>query len=163
MQWLKSSRDSSTMDIDQTPHEAPVRPAVRPAVSSISEEGASPFDATHPYLRQTLQEIETATPPLIQEFPAYMPRQPKPTSSSRLEPVEQPEGLGCMPDVARDMLEFALGQNEDLVAATLRHSADPSTPACTATQRVGNHTFNFDFGALASNVNNQNNTYMSWF
>ncbi|OAX41741.1 hypothetical protein K503DRAFT_863613 [Rhizopogon vinicolor AM-OR11-026] len=159
MQWLKASRDGSTMDIDQIPHEAPVRSAV----SGISEEGESPFDATHQHLRQTLQEIETTTPPIIQEFLAYTPRQPKPTSSSQLEQVEQLEEPGHKPDLSRDMLELVLGQNEDLVAATLRHSAGPSTPACTATQRVGNHTFNFDFGALASNVENPNNTYMSWF
>lgn len=145
------------MDVDQTLHDGPVKPAV----SSISEEGTSPFDTTHPYLRQTLQEIETTTPPTIQEFPTYTPRQPMPNSP--LERVEQSEELGHAPNLSKDMLVLALGQNEDLVAATLRHSADPSTPACTATQRVGNHTFNFDFGALASNVENQNNTYMSWF
>lgn len=158
MQWLKASRDNSTMDIDQTPHEAPVRPAV----SSISDEGESPFDAT-PYLRHSLQEIEMTAPPIIQEVPAYMSRQPKRTSNSPFEQVEQLEELGHTPDLSRDMIELAVGQNEDLVAATLRHSTDVGPSVCNATQRVGNHTFNFDFGALASNVENPNNTYMSWF
>ena len=101
-------------------------------------------------------------PPNIQELPACTPQQPKPTSSSLLEQAETPEELVHAPD-STDMLSLALGLDEDLVAATLRHSADPSTPAGTTAQRVGNHTFNFDFGALASNVENQNNTYMSWF
>jgi len=144
------------IDCDQMLH----GPPLRPLASDITEE-SSPFDATHTYLRQTLQEIETTTPPTVPEFPAYTPQQPM--SSLRLERVKQCEELGNTPDPSMEMLVLALGRNEDLVAATMRHSADPSTPACTATQRVGNHTFNFDFGALASNVENQSNTYMSWF
>jgi hypothetical protein len=110
-----------------------------------------------------LQEIETTTPPTIQEFPAYSPRQTKPVTSSQVDRAEQPEELGRPPDLSTDMLSLALGLDEDLVSATLRHSSDPSTPTSNTAQRVGNHTFNFDFGALASNVENQNNTYMSWF
>ncbi|KAG1743311.1 fungal-specific transcription factor domain-containing protein [Suillus paluster] len=159
IQWLKTSRDTSTMDIDEASQETPVRSAV----CSTAGDCANPFDAAHSYLQQTLREIEITTPPAIQELPAYTPQQPKPMPSSHIEQVEQPEELVHTPDLSTDMLSLALGLNEDLVAATLRHSADPSTPAGHTAQRVGNHTFNFDFGALASNVENQNNTYMSWF
>lgn len=158
-QWLKTSRDCSTMDTDLTSQESPVRSAV----CSNSRDWAGPFDAAHPFLQKTLQEIETAAPPTIQEFPAYSPRQTKPVTSSQVDHAEQSEELGRPPDLSTDMLSLALGLDEDLVAATLRHSSDPSTPTSNTAQRVGNHTFNFDFGALASNVENQNNTYMSWF
>ncbi|KAG2145884.1 fungal-specific transcription factor domain-containing protein [Suillus clintonianus] len=156
-QWLKASRDSPTMNTDQTFQETPARSAV----CSTSGDPASPFDAAHSYLQRTLQDIETTAPPDIQELPAYSPRQPKLVPSS--ERAGKPEELGHPPDLSTDMLSLALGLNEDLVAATLRHSSDPSTPAGNTAQRVGNHTFNFDFGALGSNVENQNNTYMSWF
>ncbi|KAG1776189.1 hypothetical protein EV702DRAFT_1110986 [Suillus placidus] len=158
-QWLKTSRDSSTMDTDLTSQESPVRSAV----CSTSGDWAGPFDAAHSFLQKTLQDIETTIPPTIQELSAYSPQQPKPVPSSEVDHSEQPEELGRPPDLSTDMLSLALGLNEDLVAATLRHSADPSTPVGNTAQRVGNHTFNFDFGALASNVENQNNTYMSWF
>ncbi|KAG2033698.1 fungal-specific transcription factor domain-containing protein [Suillus americanus] len=156
-QWLKTSRDSSTMDTDLTSQESPVRSAV------CSTSGDCPFDAAHSFLQKTLQDIETTAPPTIQELPAYSPRQPKSKTSSQVDHAEQPEELCRPPDLSADMLSLGLGLDEDLVTATLRHSADPSTPAGNTAQRVGNHTFNFDFGALASNVENQNNTYMSWF
>lgn len=156
-QWLKTSRDSSTMDTDLMSQESPVRSAV------CSTSGDCPFDAAHSFLQKTLQDIETTAPPTIQELPAYSPRQPKSKTSSQVDHAEQPEELCRPPDLSADMLSLGLGLDEDLVTATLRHSADPSTPAGNTAQRVGNHTFNFDFGALASNVENQNNTYMSWF
>ncbi|KAG0700446.1 fungal-specific transcription factor domain-containing protein [Suillus ampliporus] len=160
IQWLKASRDTSTMDIDQMSQEIPIRSAV----CNTSGDWASSFDAAHSYLQQTLQEIEITTPPAIQELPAYIVEQPKPMSGSQIEQAEQAEEPeGHNPDLSTDMLSLALGLNEDLVAATLKHSADPSTPPGNTAQRVGNHTFNFDFGALGSNVENQNNTYMSWF
>ncbi|KAG1765919.1 hypothetical protein EDD22DRAFT_879336 [Suillus occidentalis] len=158
-QWLKTSRDSSTMDTDLTSQESPVRSAV----CSTSRDRVGPFDAAHSFLQKTLQEIETTAPPTIQEFPAYSPQQTKPVTGSQVDHGEQSEELGRPPDLSTDMLSLALGLDEDLVAATLRHSSDPSTPTSNTAQRVGNHTFNFDFGALASNVENQNNTYMSWF
>ncbi|KAG1749298.1 hypothetical protein EDB19DRAFT_1681874 [Suillus lakei] len=159
IQWLRASKDSSTMDTDPTSQET----AIRSAVCNTSGDLAGPFDAAHSYLQKKLQDIETTAPPTIQELPAYSPRQSNPVPSSQVEQGEQPEELGRPPDLSTDMLSLALGLNEDLVAATLRHSADPSTPVGNTAQRVGNHTFNFDFGALASNVENQNNTYMSWF
>ncbi|KAG1879162.1 fungal-specific transcription factor domain-containing protein [Suillus subluteus] len=158
-QWLKTSRDSSNMDTDLTSQES----LVKSAVCSTSGDCAGPFDAAHSFLQKTLQDIETTAPPTIQELPAYSPRQPKSMTSSQVDHAEQPEELYRPPDLSADMLSLGLGLDEDLVAATLRHSADPSTPAGNTTQRVGNHTFNFDFGAMASNVENQNNTYMSWF
>lgn len=159
-QWLKTSRDSSTMDTDDlTSQESPVGPAA----CSTSGDLASPFDAAHSLLQKTLQDVDTTAPPTIQELPAYSPQQLKPMISSQLDCAEQLEELGHPPDLSAEMLSLALGLDEDLVAATLRHSADPSTPVGNTAQRVGNHTFNFDFGALASNVDNQNNTYMTWF
>jgi hypothetical protein len=158
-QWLKTSRDSSTMDTELTSQES----TVRSAVCSTSGDLASPFDAAHSSLQNTLQDIETTAPPTIEELPAYSPRQPKYVTSSQVDHAEQPEELGRPPDLSADMLSLGLGLNDDLVAATLKHSADLSTPVGNTAQRVGNHTFNFDFGALASNVENQNNTYMSWF
>lgn len=59
-------------------------------------------------------------------------------------------------DLSVDMLSLALGMK------TVKPVHDSMT-GTTGPQRVGNHTFNFDFGALASNVENQSNTYMSWF
>ncbi|KAG2060619.1 hypothetical protein BDR06DRAFT_986789 [Suillus hirtellus] len=152
-QWLKTSRDSSTMDTDLASQES----SVRSAACSISGDWPDSFDAAHSFLQKTLQNIETTAPPTIQELPTYSPRHPNPVTNSQVDHAGQPEELST------DMLSLDLGLNEDLVAATLRHSADPSPPAGHTVQRVGNHTFNFDFGALASNVESQNNTYMSWF
>ncbi|KAG1880645.1 fungal-specific transcription factor domain-containing protein [Suillus tomentosus] len=152
-QWLKTSRDSSTMDTDLASQES----SVRSAACSISGDWPDSFDAAHSFLHKTLQDIETTAPPTIQELPTYSPRHPNPVTNSQVDHAGQPEELST------DMLSLDLGLNEDLVAATLRHSADPSPPAGHTVQRVGNHTFNFDFGALASNVESQNNTYMSWF
>lgn len=152
-QWLKTSRDSSTMDTDLASQES----SVRSAACSISGDWPDSFDAAHSFLQKTLQNIETTAPPTIQELPTYSPRHPNPVTKSQVDHAGQPEELST------DMLSLDLGLNEDLVAATLRHSADPSPPAGHTVQRVGNHTFNFDFGALASNVESQNNTYMSWF
>ncbi|KAG1797771.1 uncharacterized protein HD556DRAFT_1355214 [Suillus plorans] len=152
-QWLKTSRDSSTMDTDLASQESPVRSAA----CSISGDWPDSFDAAHSFLQKTLQDIETTAPPTIQELPTYSPRHQNLVTNSQVDHAGQPEELST------DMLSLDLGLNEDLVAATLRHSADPSPPAGHTVQRVGNHTFNFDFGALASNVESQNNTYMSWF
>ncbi|KAH7913978.1 fungal-specific transcription factor domain-containing protein, partial [Hygrophoropsis aurantiaca] len=103
-----------------------------------SGRGTNPFDVAHPHLLECLEDISKTAPPPIQEVPI-------PTSRSMVALWSPGERTA---DQGNRSPEF---------------SSESSTPGGTAAQRVGNHTFNFDFGALASNLENQSNTYMSWF
>ncbi|KIJ62737.1 hypothetical protein HYDPIDRAFT_114430 [Hydnomerulius pinastri MD-312] len=152
-QWRKASEDISAMEIDR------VGEAPSGATRGIGNGDASAFGAVHPDLLRCLQEIDKSTPPALHEMPTFAP-QTRPASNSWAEPEMRTDQAGPH-DLSTDMLALALGRNGDLIS--VKNTISDSATAGAGHQRVGNHTFNFDFGALASNVENQSNTYMSWF
>jgi hypothetical protein len=138
-QWRASADDAAAMDIDQGDK------------SLGTHDGSSPFTTAHPDLTRCLRDFDTRPLPPLSTF--VPPNRPAP-----FEPETRPEPVSAH-DLSSDMLALALGRNGDLIS--VRHPL--SDTGGVGPQRVGNHTFNFDFGALASNVENQSNTYMSWF
>jgi len=102
----------------------------------VLADGVSPasFAHAHSELRQLLCAVERDAPPLVREH--------SPTS-----------WLGNV--------------DSDEMLASFRRSGgsygDIEMHLGGGGQRVGNHTFNLDFGALGSNLENQSSTYMSWF
>ncbi|KAF9236495.1 hypothetical protein BU15DRAFT_49985 [Melanogaster broomeanus] len=148
--WRKAAEDGS-MEVDEA----------EKAPAQVSRDGSNPFDAAHPDLSRCLQEIDKCPPPALHELPTFVPHtRPASTGSAWSEPETRPEQAGPH-DLSTDMLSLALGLNGDL--NSVKRNVSDSTPGGAGPQRVGNHTFNFDFGALASNVGHQSNTYMSWF
>jgi len=152
-QWRKAAEDSSAMEVDQA-EKAPHSQAAR----GEGNDGGNPFGIVHPELSRCMQEIDKCPPPALRDLPTFVPKS-RPTSNSCTE--ETRPGQVSPPDVSTDMLALALGRDGDLTSVK-RNVTDCAT-AGAGPQRVGNHTFNFDFGALASNVGSQSNTYMSWF
>lgn len=146
--WRTSADDAAAMDIDQgdTPK----------VVSFGAIDGNSPFSTVHPDLTRCLQDFDKRPPPCLHALSTFVP-QSRPAHS---EPETRPDPVSAH-DLSTDMLALALGRNGDLTS--VRHALSDSATSGIGSQRVGNHTFNFDFGALASNVENQSNTYMSWF
>ncbi|KAH7926481.1 hypothetical protein BV22DRAFT_1128172 [Leucogyrophana mollusca] len=149
-QWRRTGTNTSAMEVDG-----------RAEWRIISGNGSSPFDIAHPRLLECLGEIDKTTPPTTQELSDF-------TSQSRTAPPVWPtaarptEHGNYSPELSMDVLALTASKNEDMLS--MKHSSgESSAPGGTAAQRVGNHTFNFDFGALASNLENQSNTYMSWF
>lgn len=132
------------MDIDQGEKIVPIG----------AHDGNSPFTTVHPDLTRCLQDFDKRSLPSLHTLSTFVP-QNKP---AYIEPEARPDPVNTH-DLSTDMLALALGRNGDLIS--VRHPLSDS--ATVGIQRVGNHTFNFDFGALASNVENQSNTYMSWF
>ena len=133
VQWRTSAGDA-TMDVDQD--KVPV--------------DNGPFAAVHSDLVRCLSDLDKRpVPPL----PTFVP-----PSKLAVEPEARPDPV-VTHDLSSDMLALALGKHGDLA----RHAVSDSVATGVGPQRVGNHTFNFDFGALASNVESQSNTYMSWF
>ncbi|KAG9315613.1 Choline/Carnitine o-acyltransferase-domain-containing protein [Chiua virens] len=145
-QWRTSAQDTGAMDIDQG-EKAKAAPIG-------THDGSSPFATVHPDLTRCLQGFDKRPVPSLDTLSTFVP-QSRPThfeSEARSDPVSAH-------DLSTDMLALALGRDGDLIAVRT-----PSQNTTTiGPQRVGNHTFNFDFGALASNVENSYNTYMSWF
>ncbi|KAF8843214.1 hypothetical protein BDN67DRAFT_964572 [Paxillus ammoniavirescens] len=152
-QWRKAAEDSSAMEVDQA-EKAPYSQAAR----GEGNDGGNPFGTVHPDLSRCMQEIDKCPPPALRELPTFVPKS-RPTSNSWTE--ETRPGQVSPHDVSTDMLALALGRDGDLTSVK-RNVTDCAT-AGAGPQRVGNHTFNFDFGALASNVGSHSNTYMSWF
>ncbi|EGN98052.1 hypothetical protein SERLA73DRAFT_169135 [Serpula lacrymans var. lacrymans S7.3] len=163
-QWRKASEDETPMEIDESSDPAVTRRmlAPGPAVNQLREGGGTnPFENAHPHLLRCLEKIDNVAPQTIEELCAF-------TSPSRPASTALPQSITSASqahtsDLSTEMLALALGQNESLIASIQFHSTDSGATTGTAGQRVGNHTFNFDFGALASNVESQSNTYMSWF
>lgn len=146
VQWRKSVDDAAAMDIDQRD---------MPNVVSFGViDGNSPFATVHPDLTRCLQDFDNHPLPPLHTLSTFVP-QSRPVP---FEPETRSDPVSAH-DLSSDMLALALGREGDLIS--VRHAASDS--ATSGPQRVGNHTFNFDFGALASNVENQSNTYMSWF
>lgn len=133
------------MDIDQAA-----------VVSFGAHDGNSPFATVHPDLTRCLQDFDNRPPPSLHALSTFVPQ----SRPAHVEPETRPDPISAH-DLSTDMLALALGRNGDLIS--VRHPLSDSATAGVGPQRVGNHTFNFDFGALASNVENQSNTYMSWF
>ncbi|KAH0832169.1 Choline/Carnitine o-acyltransferase-domain-containing protein [Lanmaoa asiatica] len=125
-------------------------------VSFGTSNGNSPFTTAHPDLTRCLQEFDKRPPPSLHALSTFVPQ----SRPAHFEPESRPDPVSAH-DLSTDMLALALGRNGDLIS--VRHPLSDSATAGVGPQRVGNHTFNFDFGALASNVENQSNTYMSWF
>ncbi|KAF9221478.1 hypothetical protein BS17DRAFT_784812 [Gyrodon lividus] len=153
-QWRKAAEDSSGMEVDLA--EKPPHPQ---ATRGVANDGGSPFGTVHADLSRCVQDIDKCPPLAPHELPTFVP-QTRPASNAWTEPETRPE-QGSPHDLSTDMLALALGRNGDLVS--IKRNASDSATTGAGIQRVGNHTFNFDFGALASNVGNQSNTYMSWF
>jgi len=148
--WRKAAEDSS-MEVDEG-DKTPLQVS-----RGVADGGSSPFDAAHPDLLRCLQEVDKRPTPALHELPTFVP-----ASSARAESETRPAGERASPpshDLSTDMLALALGRHGDTPAK--RNVLDSATSGA-GPQRVGNHTFNFDFGALASNVG-QSNAYMSWF
>ncbi|KAF8133962.1 hypothetical protein EV363DRAFT_1161363 [Boletus edulis] len=144
VQWRTSTDDAGAMDIDQE-H--------KPRATSLGlNDGSSPFTNAHYDLTRCLRDFDTRPLPLLHTLSTFVPQ-------SRLAET-RPDHVSAH-DLSSDMLALALGRDGDLIS--VRHPLSDSATAGVGPQRVGNHTFNFDFGALASNVENQSNTYMSWF
>lgn len=147
VQWKTSAEGAGAMDVDQVDKPKVASPGVN--------YGNGPFATVHPDLTRCLQDIDTRPLPSLHALSTFVPQ-------SRLfsEPETRHDPVSAH-DLSSDMLALALGRNGDLIS--VRHPLSDSATAGVGPQRVGNHTFNFDFGALASNVENQSNTYMSWF
>ena len=143
-QWRTSADDAAAMDIDQGDR------------SLGAKDGSNPFATAHPDLTRCLQDFDKRPLLPLHALSTFVP----PSRPAPFEPETRPE-LVSAHDLSSDMLALALGRNGDLIS--VRHPLSDSATAGVGPQRVGNHTFNFDFGALASNVENQSNTYMSWF
>lgn len=120
-----------------------------------TNDGNGPFATVHPDLTRCLQDIDKRPIPSLHTLATFVP----PSRPAPIEPETRYDPVNAH-DLSTDMLSLALGRNGDLIS---RHPLSDSATAGVGPQRVGNHTFNFDFGALASNVENQSNTYMSWF
>lgn len=147
MQWRTSADDAAAMDVDQGDEPD--------TVSLGANDGSTPFATAHPDLTRCLQDFDKRPLPSLHALSTFVP-QSRPVP---FEPESRPDPVNTH-DLSSDMLALALGRNGDLIS--VRHPLSDST-AGVGPQRVGNHTFNFDFGALASNVESQSNTYMSWF
>lgn len=136
------------MDVDQ---------GDKPDIVSLgANDESSPFATAHPDLTRCLQDFDKRPPPSLHALSTFVPQ----SRPAHLELESRPDPVNTH-DLSSDMLALALGRNGDLIS--VRHPLSDSPTAGVGPQRVGNHTFNFDFGALASNVENQSNTYMSWF
>lgn len=146
MQWRTSADDAGAMDIDRSD-----KPK---AASLVMNDGNGPFATAHADLTRCLEDFDKRPLPPLHTLSTFVPPS-RPVLFSDPEVRSEPVGAH---DLSSDMLALALGRNGDL-----RHPLTDSATAGVGPQRVGNHTFNFDFGALASNVENQSNTYMSWF
>lgn len=144
--WRTSAGDAAAMDIDQGEKVVPIG----------AIDGNSPFVTAHADLTRCLQDFDKRPSPSFHALSMFVP-QSKP---AHIEPEPRPDPVNAH-DLSTDMLALALGRNGDLIS--VRHALSDSATAGAGPQRVGNHTFNFDFGALASNVESQSNTYMSWF
>ncbi|KAI6114167.1 hypothetical protein F5141DRAFT_1187796 [Pisolithus sp. B1] len=125
----------SSMEIDEEEKSPPSK-----VTQMLMNDGVASFDAAHPDLLRCLQDIE---------------RRPSTCDDPDIRSEQSTAG-----ELSANMLALALGRDTDLGA--VKHMSD-STTSGDGPQRVGTHTFNFDFGALASNVESQSNTYMSWF
>lgn len=152
-QWLNATEDLSAMVVDGLNKTARVRDK-----RVLTSQGTSSFDAAHPDLLRCLQDIEKQPCPSVHELRPFV-SQTRPPSNAWCDSDLHPEQSAAH-DLSADMLALALGRNAEL--KSMKHVSD-STTSGAGSQRVGNHTFNFDFGALASNVENQSNTYMTWF
>ncbi|KAG8214728.1 Choline/Carnitine o-acyltransferase-domain-containing protein [Butyriboletus roseoflavus] len=148
VQWRTSAEDAAKMDIDQG--DAPN------VVSFGAHDGNSPFATVHPDLTRCLEDFDKRPLPSLHALSTFVPQ----SRPAHVESETRPDPISAH-DLSTDMLALALGRNGDLIS--VRHPLSDSATAGVGPQRVGNHTFNFDFGALASNVENQSNTYMSWF
>lgn len=133
------------------------KPTCPPHRRVMTSQGTTSFDAAHVDLLRCLQSIERQPCPSLHETPFVS--QTGPSSKAWSESDVHPE-QSTTHDLSADMLALALGRNAEL--KSVEHVSD-STASSAGPQRVGNHTFNFDFGALASNVENQSTTYMTWF
>lgn len=144
VQWNASAEHTAAMDMDQGERGVP----------SGALDGITPFATAHPDLTRCLQDFDTRPVPSLHTL--FVP----PCKPVPMAPEARPDAVSAH-DLSTDMLALALGRNGDLIS--VRHPLSDSATAGVGPQRVGNHTFNFDFGALASNVASQHNTYMSWF
>lgn len=153
-QW-RSAADagSSSMEIDGGEEPPPLR-----VTRILSNDGETSFDAAHSDLLRCLQDIERRPCPSLHDFPTFISRTPPPSTSCSDPDMHSEQSTAG--ELSANMLALELGRDADL--GSVKHIPD-STTSGNGPQRVGNHTFNFDFGALASNVENQSNTYMSWF
>ncbi|KAI6041369.1 fungal-specific transcription factor domain-containing protein [Pisolithus marmoratus] len=143
---------SSSMEIDEGEEPPPLR------IRTLTDDGETSFDTAHPDLLQCLQDIEKQPCPSLHDLPTFMLQTPPP-STTCCDPDMRSE-QSTAGELSANMLALALGRDTDLGSVKL---IPDSTTSGDGPQRVGNHTFNFDFGALASNVENPSNTYMSWF
>lgn len=143
----------SSMEVD----EDEVSPPLKVIQMSLND-GLASFDATHPDLLRCLQEIERRPCPSLHDLPTFTSQTPPP--SATCDDPDMRSEQSTAGELSANMLALALGRDTDL--ASVKHIPDSGTSG-DGPQRVGTHTFNFDFGALASNVENQSNTYMSWF
>lgn len=143
----------SSMEVD----EGEVSPPLKVTQVSTNDRLAS-FDATHPDLLRCLQEIERRPCPSLHDLPTFTSQTPPP--SATCDDPDMRSEQSTAGELSANMLALALGRDTDL--GSVKHIPDSATSG-DGPQRVGTHTFNFDFGALASNVENQSNTYMSWF
>lgn len=125
------------------------------AASAVVMDGNSSFATVHSDLTWCLEDFDKRPVPSLHALSTFVPQ-----TRAFSEPETRPDPVSAH-DLSSDMLALALGRNGDLIS--VRHALSDSATSGVGPQRVGNHTFNFDFGALASNVESQYNTYMSWF
>ncbi|KAL4080941.1 hypothetical protein J3A83DRAFT_4085274 [Scleroderma citrinum] len=151
VQWQNATVDRTQMEVDDLDE------CLRDT-RVLTNRGTASFDGAHFDLLQCLRDIERRRPPSLHDLPPFV-SQTRPSSTSWSDSEMHLE-QSADHDLSVDMLALALGRPAEL--KSVRHVSD-STTSCAGPQRVGNHTFNFDFGALASNVENQSSTYMTWF
>ncbi|KAI6147550.1 fungal-specific transcription factor domain-containing protein [Pisolithus thermaeus] len=143
----------SSMEIDEEEKSPPSK-----VTQMLMNDGVASFDAAHPDLLRCLQDIERRPCPSLHDLPTFTSQTPPPLATCDDPDIRSEQSTAG--ELSANMLALALGRDTDLGA--VKHMSD-STTSGDGPQRVGTHTFNFDFGALASNVESQSNTYMSWF
>ena len=122
----------------------------------VAGDGVSPasFAYAHSDLRDLLRVVERDAAPPVREF--------SPTSW-----LGKPAQTGWTPECGQASITPGCTVDSDEMLASFRRSGgsfmDGEMYMGGGGHRVGNHTFNLDFGALGSNLENQSNTYMSWF